>query len=147
MIIGKVKWFNFKKGYGFIQPEDGSKDVFVHKTALKSSGIDNLEEGQDITFEIADENENSIVITEINYSSYEKFDSVDWVEIYNTSKSTIDLNGWSFKDNDNRHTFIFDNNTILEPGAYMVLSNDLSKIKSKFSNLKQLLGPFEFGGG
>ena len=52
----KVKWFNFKKGYGFIQPEDGSKDVFVHKTALKSSGIDNLEEGQDITFEIAEEN-------------------------------------------------------------------------------------------
>ena len=56
MIKGKVKWFNFKKGYGFIQPEDGSKDVFVHKTALKSSGIDNLEEGQDITFEIAEEN-------------------------------------------------------------------------------------------
>ena len=56
MIKGKVKWFNFKKGYGFIQPEDGSKDVFVHKTALKSSGIENLEEGQDITFEIAEEN-------------------------------------------------------------------------------------------
>ena len=56
MIKGKVKWFNFKKGYGFIQPEDGSKDVFVHKTALKNSGIDSLEEGQDITFEIAEEN-------------------------------------------------------------------------------------------
>ena len=56
MIKGKVKWFNFKKGYGFIQPEDGSKDVFVHKTALKSAGIENLEEGQDITFEIAEEN-------------------------------------------------------------------------------------------
>ena len=56
MIKGKVKWFNFKKGYGFIKPEDGSKDVFVHKTALKNSGIDYLEEGQDITFEIAEEN-------------------------------------------------------------------------------------------
>lgn len=56
MIKGKVKWFNFKKGYGFIQPDDGSKDVFVHKTALKNSNIDNLEEGQDITFEIAEEN-------------------------------------------------------------------------------------------
>ena len=42
MLKGKVKWFNFKKGYGFIQPEDGSKDVFVHKTALKNSGIEEL---------------------------------------------------------------------------------------------------------
>ena len=56
-------------------------------------------------FEIAEENENSIVITEINYSSSEKFDSGDWVEIYNKSESTIDLNGWSFKDNDNSHTY------------------------------------------
>ena len=39
MIKGKVKWFNFKKGYGFIQPEDGSKDVFVHKTALKAQEL------------------------------------------------------------------------------------------------------------
>ena len=53
---GTVKWFNANKGYGFIEPEGGSKDVFVHKTALKNSGIDNLEEGQDITFEIAEEN-------------------------------------------------------------------------------------------
>ena len=56
MLKGKVKWFNFKKGYGFIQPEDGSKDVFVHKTALKNSGIESLDEGQEITFEIAEEN-------------------------------------------------------------------------------------------
>ena len=62
MIKGKVKWFNFKKGYGFIQPEDGSKDVFVHKTALKNSGIESLDEGQEITFEIAEENEKNSAV-------------------------------------------------------------------------------------
>jgi len=62
MIKGKVKWFNFKKGYGFIEPEDGSKDVFVHKSALNNSGIDNLEEGQSISFEITEENGKSSAV-------------------------------------------------------------------------------------
>jgi cold shock protein len=52
MAIGTVKWFNAQKGYGFIQPEDGSKDVFVHITAVERSGIGNLHEGQRLSFEI-----------------------------------------------------------------------------------------------
>jgi len=52
MTIGTVKWFNVQKGYGFIQPEDGSKDVFVHITAVERSGIGNLTEGQRISFEL-----------------------------------------------------------------------------------------------
>jgi CspA family cold shock protein len=46
MSIGTVKWFNAQKGYGFIQPEDGSKDVFVHVSAVERSGLGNLHEGQ-----------------------------------------------------------------------------------------------------
>ena len=46
MAIGTVKWFNAQKGYGFIQPDDGSKDVFVHISAVERSGIGNLREGQ-----------------------------------------------------------------------------------------------------
>ncbi len=45
---GKVKWFNKTKGYGFIEPEEGDKDVFVHISAVKNSGMEDLEEGQDI---------------------------------------------------------------------------------------------------
>jgi cold shock protein len=52
MATGTVKWFNAQKGYGFIQPEDGSKDVFVHITAVERSGIGNLHEGQRISFEL-----------------------------------------------------------------------------------------------
>ena len=51
---GKVKWFNFTKGYGFIQPEDGSKDVFVHHTALpqENGRAIRLDEGDEVEFEI-----------------------------------------------------------------------------------------------
>lgn len=52
MSIGTVKWFNSAKGYGFIQPEDGSKDVFVHISALERSGLSHLGEGQRVEFDI-----------------------------------------------------------------------------------------------
>jgi cold shock protein len=52
MTIGTVKWFNSQKGYGFIQPEDGSKDVFVHISAVERAGMSNLQEGQRISFEL-----------------------------------------------------------------------------------------------
>ncbi len=51
-VNGKVKWFNPTKGFGFIERDDKEKDVFVHVSALKSAGMDNLAEGQAITFEV-----------------------------------------------------------------------------------------------
>ena len=52
MPSGTVKWFNATKGYGFIQPDDGSKDVFVHVSAVERAGLRSLIEGQKITFSI-----------------------------------------------------------------------------------------------
>jgi CspA family cold shock protein len=52
MSIGTVKWFNPAKGYGFIQPDDGSKDVFVHISAVERSGIGSLIEGQKVSFDL-----------------------------------------------------------------------------------------------
>lgn len=52
MSKGTVKWFNTTKGFGFIQPQNGSNDVFVHITALQSAGISNLDEGQLVSYEI-----------------------------------------------------------------------------------------------
>ena len=53
---GKVKWFSQTKGYGFIAPEDGDKDVFVHITAVRNAGMNNLEEDQEVEFEIVEKN-------------------------------------------------------------------------------------------
>ncbi len=52
MSTGTVKWFNATKGYGFIQPDDGDKDVFVHVTAVQRAGLDTLSEGQKVSYEI-----------------------------------------------------------------------------------------------
>ena len=49
---GKVKWFNSAKGFGFIEREDKQKDVFVHISAVRSAGMDGLDEGQAMTFEV-----------------------------------------------------------------------------------------------
>ena len=52
MATGTVKWFNPTKGYGFIQPQDGSRDVFVHISAVERAGLSSLNEGQTIEYEI-----------------------------------------------------------------------------------------------
>ncbi|MEE8287186.1 MAG: cold-shock protein [Gammaproteobacteria bacterium] len=52
MSVGTVKWFNPSKGYGFVEPSDGSKDVFIHISALERAGIASLNEGQKIEYEL-----------------------------------------------------------------------------------------------
>jgi cold shock protein len=55
MATGTVKWFNSSKGFGFIQPEGGGKDVFVHITAVQAAGLNGLDDGQRVTFEVVKE--------------------------------------------------------------------------------------------
>ena len=52
MATGTVKWFNPAKGFGFIEPEDGSKDAFVHISAVERAGLDGLNEGQKVSYEL-----------------------------------------------------------------------------------------------
>ena len=67
MSNGKIKWFNPTKGYGFIENDTGGKDVFLHVSALEQAGIDTLEEGEAVSYEIGENRgkENAINITKI----------------------------------------------------------------------------------
>ena len=56
MAIGKVKWFNSTKGYGFIQPNEGDKDIFVHMSAVRDAGMQTLNENQEIEYEVVSNN-------------------------------------------------------------------------------------------
>ena len=55
MAVGTVKWFNATKGYGFIMPQDGGKDVFVHITAVQAAGLNGLNDGQKVSYEVTKE--------------------------------------------------------------------------------------------
>ena len=68
MTTGKIKWFNPTKGYGFIANDTGGKDVFLHVSALEEAGIETLQEGQAVSFEIGENKgkENAINIKTVN---------------------------------------------------------------------------------
>ena len=62
MATGSVKWFNTQKGFGFIAPDDGDKDVFVHISALEKSGISFLQEGQKVEFELGRDRKGRVAV-------------------------------------------------------------------------------------
>ena len=68
MTTGKIKWFNPTKGYGFIENDTGGKDVFLHVSALEKAGIETLQEGQAVSFEIGENKgkENAINVKTVN---------------------------------------------------------------------------------
>lgn len=65
MPTGTVKWFNVTKGYGFIEPDDGGKDVFVHITAVQRSGMEGLNEGQKISYDLEEGRNGRMAATEL----------------------------------------------------------------------------------
>ncbi len=66
MATGTVKWFNPAKHYGFIQPEDGSSDVFVHVTAVEAAGLTTLREGQRVEYELETDEKGKVSATGLN---------------------------------------------------------------------------------
>ena len=65
MPSGTVKWFNITKGYGFIEPSDGGKDIFVHITAVQRSGLEGLADGQKVSFELEEGRNGRMAATDL----------------------------------------------------------------------------------
>lgn len=65
MPSGTVKWFNVTKGYGFIEPADGGKDIFVHITAVQRSGLESLADGQKVSFELEEGRNGRMAATDL----------------------------------------------------------------------------------
>ncbi|MBX9698465.1 MAG: cold-shock protein [Acetobacteraceae bacterium] len=68
MATGTIKWFNATKGFGFIQPDDGSKDVFVHITDVQRAGIDGLREGDKLSYELQQGQQGKVSATNLRLS-------------------------------------------------------------------------------
>jgi len=88
---------------------------------------------------------NTVIINEFMYNASETLNSEDWVEFYNASSLSIDLTDWVFKDNDDAHSFLFQEYTVLAPGEFAVLTRDSSLFKEVYTHEVRILGEIDFG--
>ena len=98
-------------------------------------------------FELEMPMSSSVVINEINYNSADGFDPGDWVELFNTGSTEIDLSGWTLKDEDDGHVFTVPPGTRLSPQDYLVVCADLSAFQSLFPSVTDAIGDLGFGLG
>ncbi|MDP4175844.1 MAG: CotH kinase family protein [Bacteroidota bacterium] len=89
--------------------------------------------------------EKSIVINEINYKSNEAMNSEDWIELYNSSDSTVNLYGCNLSDSDSTHNYEIPPNSVIAPKGYLVICRDKNAFSSIFPNQKHVVGNFSFG--
>ncbi len=87
----------------------------------------------------------SLIINEINYNSADDFDPGDWVEFYNPHEYELNITNWVFKDEDNLHSYIFPEGTILEPYGFLVLCNDTTAFHELFPEVENFIGEMDFG--
>jgi hypothetical protein len=86
-----------------------------------------------------------VIINEINYHSPDSVNPGDWIELYNRRDETIDLTGWTFKDENDEHIFVFPNGLEIGTNDYLVLCNDITSFETVFPGVKNSVGNFNFG--
>lgn len=108
-----------------------------------------LEDAFEITpnFKPAKSLVNPIVINEINYRSKESFDTDDWIELYNPNDSSIDLSGWTIKDDNDAHIFSIPSGTSIEADGYLVFVKDSARFSIQFPEITNYIGELGFGFG
>ncbi len=86
-----------------------------------------------------------VCINEINYNSSDNFNPEDWVELFNAGQTAIDISSWQFKDEEDDHVFVIDDDTILGAGEYLVICNDSDQFEECFSEVTNYVGDMDFG--
>ena len=87
----------------------------------------------------------TIVINEINYNSSDDHNPDDWVELINPGEMNLNVSGWILKDDDDSHVYSFPEETILEPGSYLILAKNMDLFSSSYPDIINVIGPFDFG--
>jgi hypothetical protein len=129
-----------KPGYKF----DGWSGAFNSK---EQSIAVNIAVSASVTanFSVDANSTTNIVINEINYNSHPNYDSEDWIELYNVSKSPIDISDWIVKDESNDNAYLVPNNTIIKGEGYLVFCRDTSEFRKVYGNEIPILGDLGFG--
>ncbi len=86
-----------------------------------------------------------IVINEINYNSEESSTVGDWIELYNPGETSINLSGWSFRDQSEENIFEFPSSTTIEPEGYIVITSTITEFVSRYDQVTNIIGNFDFG--
>ena len=87
----------------------------------------------------------TVVINEINYNAHEDFESKDWVELYNSGATDVDLTGWTYSDADDDHVFAFPGGTILKSEEYLVVSQEIASFSAIHPGVSNVVGDADFG--
>ncbi|RUM65450.1 MAG: hypothetical protein DSZ05_06085 [Sulfurospirillum sp.] len=127
-----------KQGYRFVKWSNGMTDQTTTVTLNSDLNIEAQFEAAQIP---------KITITEINYDSDKNHDSGDWIELYNNSNTTVDLSGWSIKDDKDTDPFIIPDNILLQPKSYLVITQNGADFKANFPDVQNNIGDFLFGLG
>ncbi len=128
-----------KSGYiftGWSNSDYGDKTIITLNLRDDCELTANFEEGEE---------DFNLIINEINYNSSDDFNPDDWVELYNPQNSWIDISSCYFSDEDDEHTFIFPDSTLIEPNGYLILCRDKELFHTLFPKVNNYIGDFDFG--
>jgi hypothetical protein len=129
--------YRFVKWIGITTGSNSSTVTLAPKANLDMTAV----------FETDGSHYEDVIINEISFNNDALVNPGDWIELYNKGKYDIDISGWKLTDSDPNHQFIFAANTWLKANEYLVISNDLTKIKAIFGSVKNLVEPFTFNFG
>lgn len=128
-----------RPGYEFLYWEgisNGASDPYLQ---INMQSVMNLKP----VFQVS--NSTAVVINEINYNAADDQETGDWVELYNTSGSNLDLSAWVMKDDDDTHSFVFPDETVIEANGFLILTRSQSDFSTFYPNIEPVLGDFDFG--